>query len=230
MPFMMFGLPGAALAIYQTSPEEKKKKVTALMIAGVAASFVSGITEPMEFSFMFIAPMLFLFHSIMGGISFMLMSVLGVIVGNTGGGIIDFFIWGVFQPGSHWYWIPIVGVFYAVIYYVVFKWYLSRKNISIDVAADEEEDDATGLSVDEKMKNLATTIIDGLGGFDNIEVVNNCISRLRVDVKDMSIVNEEELKKTGCLGIVKPSESHIQVIYGPKVEKIADAVRAVLKY
>jgi len=179
---------------------------------------------------MFIAPMLFLFHSIMGGISFMLMSVLGVIVGNTGGGIIDFFIWGVFQPGSHWYWIPIVGVFYAVIYYVVFKWYLSRKNISIDVAADEEEDDATGLSVDEKMKNLATTIIDGLGGFDNIEVVNNCISRLRVDVKDMSIVNEEELKKTGCLGIVKPSESHIQVIYGPKVEKIADAVRAVLKY
>lgn len=230
MPFMMFGLPGAALAIYQTSPEEKKKKVKALMIAGVAASFVSGITEPMEFSFMFIAPMLFLFHSIMGGISFMLMSVLGVIVGNTGGGIIDFFIWGVFQPGSHWYWIPIVGVFYAVIYYVVFKWYLSRKNISIDVAADEEEDDATGLSVDEKMKNLATTIIDGLGGFDNIEVVNNCISRLRVDVKDMSIVNEEELKKTGCLGIVKPSESHIQVIYGPKVEKIADAVRAVLKY
>ena len=113
---------------------------------------------------------------------------------------------------------------------MVFKWYLSRKNNSIHVAADEEEDDATGLSVDEKMKNLATTIIDGLGGFDNIEVVNNCISRLRVDVKDMSIVNEEELKKTGCLGIVKPSESHIQVIYGPKVEKIADAVRAVLKY
>ena len=230
MPFMMFGLPGAALAIYQTSPKEKKEKVKALMIAGVAASFVSGITEPLEFSFMFMAPVLFVFHSIMGGISFMLMSVLGVIVGNTGGGIIDFFIWGVFQPGSHWYWIPIVGIPYAFIYYFVFKWYLTRKNLSIDVSDDEEEGGSASLSVDEKFRNLATTVIDGLGGFENIIVVNNCISRLRVDVKDMSLVKEDVLKKTGSLGIVKPSESHIQVIYGPKVEKIADAVRAVLKY
>lgn len=129
------------------------------MIAGVAASFVSGITEPMEFSFMFIAPMLFLFHSIMGGISFMLMSVLGVIVGNTGGGIIDFFYLGCIPTrftlvldSNRW-------SFYAVIYYVVFKWYLSRKNISIDVAADEEEDDATGLSVDEKMKILQLLLL-----------------------------------------------------------------------
>lgn len=230
MPFMMFGLPGAALAIYQTSPKEKKEKVKALMIAGVAASFVSGITEPLEFSFMFMAPVLFVFHSIMGGISFMLMSVLGVIVGNTGGGIIDFFIWGVFQPGSHWYWIPIVGIPYAFIYYFVFKWYLTRKNLSIDVSDDEEEGGSASLSVDEKFRNLATTVIDGLGGFENIIVVNNCISRLRVDVKDMSLVKEDVLKKTGSLGIVKPSEFHIQVIYGPKVEKIADAVRAVLKY
>lgn len=229
MPFMMFGLPGAALAIYQTSPEEKKKKVKALMIAGVAASFVSGITEPLEFSFMFIAPVLFLFHSIMGGISFMLMSVLGVIVGNTGGGVIDFFIWGVFQPGSKWYWIPIVGVFYAIIYYVVFKWYLTRKNISIDVSEDDDEE-MLAVGLDDRQKNTAMTIIEGLGGLDNIIVVNNCISRLRVDVKDMGLVNEDILKKTGSMGIVKPSETHIQVIYGPKVEKIADTVREVLKY
>ena len=208
---------------------QKKKKVKALMIAGVAASFVSGITEPMEFSFMFIAPMLFLFHSIMGGISFMLMSVLGVIVGNTGGGIIDFFIWGVFQPGSNWYWVIVVGVFYAVIYYSVFKWYLSKKNISIDVS-DEDDDASSNMSLDEKMVNTVNTIIEGLGGRDNIVVVNNCISRLRVDVKDMAAVNEDMLKKTGSMGIVKPSDTHIQVIYGPKVEKIADAVREVLKY
>lgn len=128
---------------------KKRRKSKALMIAGVAASFVSGITEPMEFSFMFIAPMLFLFHSIMGGISFMLMSVLGVIVGNTGEELLTS-LSGVYSNQVH------IGIgfnrwsFYAVIYYVVFKWYLSRKNISIDVAADEEEDDATGLSVDEK--------------------------------------------------------------------------------
>ncbi|MDO4466452.1 MAG: PTS transporter subunit EIIC [Bacillota bacterium] len=229
MPFMMFGLPAAALAIYQTTPYDKKAKVKALMIAGVAASFVSGITEPLEFSFMFIAPVLFVFHSIMGGISFMLMSVLGVIVGNTGGGIIDFFIWGVFQPGSNWFWIPIVGVFYAVIYYNEFKWYLSKKNISIDVS---EDDDATDdkVSISEKMAITVSTIIEALGGFDNIVVVNNCISRLRVDVKDMSLVNDEMFKKTGSMGIVKPSDKHIQIIYGPKVEKIADAVRQALKY
>ncbi|MGM9942147.1 MAG: PTS transporter subunit EIIC [Bulleidia sp.] len=228
MPFMMFGLPAAALAIYQTSPENKKEKVKALMIAGVAASFVSGITEPLEFSFMFIAPVLFVFHAVMGGISFMLMSVLGVIVGNTGGGIIDFFIWGVFQPGSNWYWIIVVGVFYAVIYYFVFKWYLSKNHISIDVA--EDDDTASVSTSGGQYTDLAVKIIDGLGGFDNIVTVNNCISRLRVDVKDMSRVNEDVLKKTGSMGIVKPSDTHIQVIYGPKVEGIADAVRDVLKY
>lgn len=229
MPFMMFGLPAAALAIYQSSPAEKKDKVKALMIAGVAASFVSGITEPLEFSFLFVAPALFVFHAIMGGLSFMLMSVLGVIVGNTGGGVIDFFIWGVFQPGSNWYWIVVVGLVFAPIYYFVFKWYLTKNNLSVDVSEDEAEDNS-GLTLDEKMQKTAVTIIEGLGGFDNITAVNNCISRLRVDVKDMSLVNEDLLKKTGSMGFVKPSATHIQVIYGPKVEGIADAVRAVMKY
>ena len=230
MPFMMFGLPAAALAIYQTSPSEKKSKVKALMLAGVAASFVSGITEPLEFSFMFIAPALFVFHSIMGGISFMLMSVLGVIIGNTGGGVIDFFIWGVFQPGSNWYWVLVIGVVYAIVYYLVFKWYLSKNNISIDVSDEDDDEETATLSLDEKQKKVAVTVIEGLGGFENIVAVNNCISRLRVDVKDMSLVNEDILKKTGSMGFARPSETHIHVIYGPKVEAIADAVREVLKY
>ena len=228
MPFMMFGLPAAALAIYQTSPEEKKAKVKALMIAGVAASLVSGITEPLEFSFMFIAPALFGFHAVMGGISFALMAALGVIIGNTGGGLIDFFIWGVFQPGSNWYWVIVVGIVYAFIYYFVFRWYLTKNNISVDVSDDDDETDSS-VSVDEKMQKTASVIIEGLGGYDNITAVNNCISRLRVDVKDMNKVSDEMLKKTGSLGIIKPSETHIQVIYGPKVEQVADAVRQVMK-
>lgn len=229
MPFMMFGLPAAAYAIYKTSPQEKKGKVKALMIAGVAASVVSGITEPLEFAFMFIAPALYLFHAIMGGISFMLMSAFGVIIGNTGGGLIDFFIWGVFQPGSNWYWILVIGPVFAIIYYYVFKWYFTKKNLSIDVAEDDDTE-VEGVSLDEKQKQLAATIIEGLGGFDNIVNVNNCISRLRVDVKDMAFVDETKLKKTGSMGIVKPSETHIHVIYGPKVEAIAASVREVLKY
>lgn len=230
MPFMMFGLPAAAYAIYKTSPKTKSNKVKALMIAGVAASVVSGITEPLEFSFMFIAPVLFLFHAVMGGISFMLMSALGVIIGNTGGGLIDFFIWGVFQPGSNWYYVIIVGPIFAIIYYYVFKWYFTKKNLSVDVAEEDESDNDSTMTLDDKQKQVAASIIEGLGGFDNIVMVNNCISRLRVDVKDMSLIDEAKLKKTGSMGIVKPSETHIHVIYGPKVEAIAASVREVLKY
>lgn len=217
MPYMLFGLPAAALAIYRTTPQDKKAKVKALMIAGVAACFVSGITEPLEFSFMFIAPALFVFHAIMGGISFMLMSLLGVIVGNTGGGFIDFLLWGVFQPGSHWYWVIVVGIPYAFIYYFVFKWYLSRKKIVVSVSDDDDSDAKSDEKTNEGKKSgsnkTALQVIVGLGGMANIVVVNNCISRLRVDVKDMSLIDEETLKKTGSLGIVKTSDTHIQVVY-----------------
>ncbi len=230
MPMMMFGLPAAALAIYRTSPEEKKPKVKALMIAGVAASVVSGITEPLEFAFMFVAPQLFLFHAVMGGISFASMAALDVIIGNTGGGLIDYFIWGVFQPGSHWYWVIVVGIPFMFIYYFVFKTYLSKKNISIEVAEDDgEEALASGLSMDGKQKARSFRIIEGLGGFDNIVEVNNCLTRLRVDLVDPSKVREDLLKKTGASGFVRPSEKHIQVIYGPKVEGIAPNVRECLK-
>lgn len=231
MPFMMFGLPGAALAIYQTSPKEKKNQVKALMIAGVAASVISGITEPLEFSFMFIAPVLYLFHAVMAGISFLLMSVLGVIIGNTGGGLIDFFVWGVFQPGSKWYMVILVGVPYFFIYYFVFKKYLTRKKMSIDVNEEIDEDEPVETPHEETGDGdpVSKKIIQGLGGKENIKVVNNCMSRLRVDLYDMSLVDEDLLKKTGSLGIVKPSDTHIQVVYGPKVEKIGDNVRKTLK-
>ena len=202
----------------------------ALMIAGVAASIVSGITEPLEFSFMFIAPPLYLFHALMGGLSFMLMSACNVIIGNTGGGLIDFLIWGVFQPGSHWYWVLITGPFFSVAYYYVFKWYLTRKQLSIDVSDEEPEQETRGSSLDEKQHILASRIIEGLGGRENIVVVNNCLTRLRVDLKDMALVSDEILKKTGAMGFVRPSDVHIQVIYGPKVEGIASHVREVLKY
>lgn len=218
MPMMMFGLPGAALAIYRTAPEEKKQKVKALMIAGVAASVVSGITEPMEFSFMFVAPVLFLFHAVMGGLSFMLMAALKVAIGNTGGGLIDYFIWGVFQPGSNWYWLLVVGPFFTVIYYYVFKTYLTKKNLSIEVSEEDDDDSAhsgSAADLDEKQKMQAARIIEGLGGLENIAAVNNCLTRLRVDVKDMALVQEDILKKTGAMGFVKPSDTHIQVIYGP---------------
>lgn len=230
MPMMMFGLPGAALAIYRTSPPEKKQKVKALMIAGVAASVVSGITEPLEFVFMFVAPQLFVFHAVMGGISFMSMAALDVIIGNTGGGLIDYLIWGVFQPGSHWYWVIVVGIPFAIVYYNVFKWYLTKKNLSIEVSdEDDEENAASGVVMGEQQMAQAYRIIEGLGGSANIKEANNCLTRLRVDIVDASLVREDILKKTGAMGFIRPSETHIQVVYGPKVEAIAANVRECLR-
>ena len=230
MPFMMFGLPAAAYAIYKVSPKEKQPKVKALMIAGVAASVVSGITEPLEFAFMFIAPQLFIFHAVMGGISFGLLSLLNVGIGNTGGGIIDFLIYGVLVPNSNWYIVILVGIVFATIYYLVFKWYFSSRNLSIDVNEDDaKEENVLGGKNSQGTTALATKIIEGLGGFDNILSVNNCITRLRVDVKDMSLINEPLLKTTGSMGIVKPSATHIHVIYGPKVEKVAKQVKEAMK-
>ena len=230
MPFMMFGLPAAAYAIYKTSPKEKQPKVKALMIAGVAASIVSGITEPLEFAFMFIAPPLFVFHAVMGGISFGVLSLLGVAIGNTGGGIIDFLIYGVLVPGSKWYMVILLGIVFAATYYFVFKWYFTKKNLSIDVSDDEEVvEQASSDAKSNAITAIGARIIEGLGGHGNIVAVNNCISRLRVDVKDMSLVNESILKSTGSMGIVKPSDTHIHVVYGPKIEKVAKQVKEAMK-
>lgn len=230
MPFMMFGLPTAAYAIYKTTPSNKKTKVKALMIAGAAAAFVTGITEPIEFSFLFIAPILFVFHAIMAGISFALMSLFGVGIGNTGGGLIDFILYGVLVNGSKWYMVVIVGLFYVPIYYFTFKWYLTKKSISIDTSDDELDNkrNQSTSNISQIDESIEMLIISGLGGRDNIEVVNNCLTRLRVDLIDKSKVDRNLLKATGALGFVDSSDTHIQVIYGPKVEKLASLVRDVL--
>lgn len=231
MPFMMYGLPAAAYAIYKTTPQEKKTKVKALMIAGAAAAFVTGITEPLEFSFLFIAPILYLFHAFMAGLGFFLMSAFDVGIGNTSGGFIDFILYGVLVENSKWYMEIVVGIFYAPIYYYVFKWYLSRKKISIDTS-DEFLDTANNANTNDKLtadeNSLEVRIINALGGKENIEVVNNCLTRLRVDLKKVSIIDQEVLKTTGALGVVINSDTHVQVIYGPKVEKIATLVREAL--
>lgn len=229
IPYMVFGLPAAALAIYKTTKVEKKKAVKALLVAGVLASFTTGITEPLEFAFLFVAPVLFIFHSIMAGLSFMLMALLNVGIGNTQGGVIDLIVYGVMVPGSNWIYTVIVGVFYAAIYYFVFKWYLTKKNIEIEASDEQVEDEKSNslegsVSKDEKSER----IIAGLGGRENIVEVNNCFTRLRVDIKDINNIDEDLLKKTGASGFVKVSDTHIQVIYGPKVDTIASSIKGIL--
>ena len=227
--FMLFGLPAAALAIYRSTPSDRRDRVKALVIAGGVTAFVSGITEPLEFSFLFVAPVLYAFHSVMAGLSFMLTHMLGVSIGGTGGGIIDFFIWGVLQPGSKWYMILPLGVVYFFAYYFVFYKYLTAKHITIDAPDDSAEVTQQAEVAEGTMTPQLTYIVEGLGGVDNIVNINNCITRLRVDVKDMSLIDEDMLKKSGSMGVKKMSDTHVHVIYGPAVENIATQLHAALK-
>lgn len=225
IPYMVFGLPAAALAIYRTTDSSRKKAVKALLIAGVLASFTTGITEPLEFAFLFVAPLLFVFHSFMAGLSFMLMDILNVGIGNTQGGIIDLLVYGIMVPGSNWIYTVIVGLAYAGIYYFTFKWFLTKKNIQIEASDDEGDDSSSNKGIPNEK---AEAIILGLGGRENIVEINNCFTRLRVDIRNIKNTDEEKLRKTGASGFVKVSDTHIQVIYGPKVDVIASAVKEAI--
>ena len=227
IPYMVFGLPAAAYAMYKTAPEGKKKTTEALLIAGVLASMTTGITEPLEFTFMFIAPVLFVFHSIMAGISFLLMDLLNVGIGNTQGGLIDLLVYGVLVPGSNWYYTVVVGLAYSVIYYFTFKYYFQVKNIVLDGGTED--------TVEEKKPTLtkndkALIIVDGLGGNGNIISVDNCFTRLRLELKDVKKIDEVKLKSTGAVGVKRVSDTQLQVIYGPKANIIAGGVKEVLGY
>jgi len=229
IPVMVFGLPAAALAMYQTASEREKPAAEALLIAGVLACFTTGITEPLEFTFLFIAPLLYVFHSLMAGLSFMLMQILGVGIGNTQGGIIDLFVYGILVPGSRWYWTVIVGTFYAGAYYTVFKWYFTKHSTALTFGdSGESSKDNSGKKSDKTSFEKAQIIVKALGGEGNIEVVDNCFTRLRVDLLDTSVIDEKALKGTGAAGVKVLSKTQAQVIYGPQVNIIASEVKEYL--
>lgn len=230
IPVMIFGLPAATLAMYRTAKPENKQRIKGILTAGALASLVTGITEPLEFSFLFVAPILYVIHSILSGISFMLSHMLGVAVGNTQGGVIDLVVFGMLQPNTKWIITLIIGVIYGVIYYFVFKIIIEKMNLKTPGREDDLEFDEENLVTDSNdFDAKAVQIIKYLGGKENIETVNNCFTRLRVVVKDMSLVQEGLFKKTGAAGVVKPSATDIQVIYGPSVSSIKLAVAKELK-
>ncbi|MEO1771542.1 PTS transporter subunit EIIC [Candidatus Enterococcus ferrettii] len=227
-PFMVFGLPAACYAMYKTSYLTQRPKIKGMLIAAAATSFVTGITEPIEFAFIFISPILWVFHAFMSGLSFMIMNLLGVAVGNAGGGMIDLAIFGILQGTyTRWYLVVALGLVYAVVYYFVFKYVIERFDIKTpgrskdDVLEDADEEVAGS--------ELGSLIMQALGGFDNIKEIDNCISRLRLVLEDTSIINEQRLKKTGSMGIVRIDEKNLQVVYGGKVENAARSLKNEMK-
>ena len=225
-PFMVFGLPAACYAMYKTALPKNKQKVKGILLAAGLTSLFTGITEPIEFSFFFISPLLWLFHAFMAGMSFLINTLLGVCIGNAGGGLIDLMLFGVLRgPQTKWLLNVVIGLIYAMIYFFVFKWAIVKFNIKTPGREDETDE---VVDTDE-VTELGNGIMDALGGKENILEIDNCISRLRLVLKDTSIVNDALLKRTGSLGIIKINENNIQVVYGTKVEKAAAELKRAVK-
>ncbi|MDE3840789.1 PTS glucose transporter subunit IICBA [Bacillus methanolicus] len=224
-PFMMFGLPAAALAIYHEARPERKKVVGGLMASAALTSFLTGITEPIEFSFLFVAPMLFAIHTIFAGLSFMTMHLLNVKIGMTfSGGLIDYILFGLINPQTNaWLVIP-VGLVFAVIYYFGFRFAIRKFNLMTPgrEAAEEEVEESKGEAGD-----LAYNILEAMGGKENISHLDACITRLRVSVNDVKNVDKEQLKKLGAAGVLEVG-NNIQAIFGPRSETIKGQMKDIM--
>lgn len=218
MPTFIFGLSGAALAIYKSAFLENRKKIKGLLISAVIASAIGGITEPIEFIFLFIAPILYLFHAFMTGLGFMIMGLLKVAIGNTDGNIIDLFIFGILQGSwTKWFYVIPVGIIWFFIYYFVFKWYIEKYDVPTP-GRDNSKEAKKVMESGDINNYTAKIMLNALGGKENIISLDNCITRLRLVVKNSDIINIEEVKEAGAINVIKLSKTTVQVIVGPKVQ------------
>lgn len=217
---MMFGLPGAAFAMYKCVDKSKRKTYGGLFLGVALTSFITGITEPLEFMFLFVSPLLYVFHSFLDGVSFFVADMLNISIGNTfSGGFIDFLLFGVLQGNAktNWMLVPVVGVIWFLLYYFSFKFFITKFNIMTPGRGDDETAESTqnSLTTKESMKEAAIQIIAALGGQENLEEIDACITRLRVSVKDKDKVDREELKRIGATAVLEVSGG-VQAIFGAK--------------
>ena len=233
-PFMMFGLPGAALAMYQCAKPEKKKVAGGLLLSAALTAFLTGITEPLEFTFIFVALPMYAVHCVLAGLSFMLMHILNVGVGMTfSGGLIDLVLFGVMQGNAktHWMWVVVVGAVYFVLYYLIFRFMISKFDYKTPGRDDAEEvklytradvnarSAASGSTAPAGDDPVSALIVEGLGGAANLSDVDCCATRLRCTVKDAALVRQDVLKASGASGVICKGNG-VQVVYGPKVAVI----------
>ena len=232
-PFMMFGLPGAALAMYQCAKPEKKKAAGGLLLSAALTAFLTGITEPLEFTFIFVALPMYAVHCVLAGLSFMLMHILNVGVGMTfSGGLIDLVLFGVMQGNAktHWVWVVVVGAVYFVLYYIIFRFMISKfdyktpgrddaEEVKLYTRADVNARNAASSSVPAGNDPVSAMIVEGLGGVANLADVDCCATRLRCTVNDAALVKQDVLKASGASGVICKGNG-VQVVYGPKVAVI----------
>lgn len=238
-PLMIFGLPGAALAIYKTAKPEKRKAVSGLLLSATLTSMITGITEPIEFTFLFVAPVLYGIHCVLAGLAYMLMHLFNVGVGMTfSGGLIDMFLFGIMQGNrkTSWIWIVVVGVVYFIVYYFLFTLLIKKMDLKTpgrddsdevklynrsDVEAKKGKNDWQNdkSANEEAADKISQMICNGLGGKKNISDVDCCATRLRCTVFKSELVNDDILKASGASGVIHKGNG-VQIIYGPKVTVI----------
>lgn len=231
MPAFLGGLPGAALAMYHCAKPENRHKIKGLLISGVIACVVGGTTEPLEFLFLFVAPVLYAIHALLTGLGFTVMAVLGVTIGNTDGNVIDFVVFGILHGlSTKWYLVPVVAAIWFAVYYAIFRFAILRFNIKTPgretETASAAEKSVGGLTG--KSGYNVPAILAALGGADNIVSLDNCITRLRLSVKDMSLVDSAALKANRAIGIVQLNQHNLQVVIGPQVQSVKDEMTELM--
>ena len=254
-PFMMFGLPAAALAMYHTAAPAKRKVVGSLLASAAVTALLTGITEPLEFTFLFVAPVLYGVHCVLAGLSFMLMDILNVFIGMTfSGGLIDFTLFGLLPAGAgvptNWIRLILVGIVYAVVYYFLFLFLIKKFNLKTPGRDESEEEvklysksdyqakagipqadinekSAKSTGKGNEIQENAPAVLAALGGEENIVSVDACITRLRVEVKDKANVNKDQLKALGAAGVVEVGNG-IQAIFGAKADAYKNEIKNIL--
>ncbi|MCE5575313.1 PTS transporter subunit IIABC [Staphylococcus pseudintermedius] len=224
-PFMMFGLPAAAYAIYRQARPERKKIVGGLMLSAALTSFLTGITEPLEFSFLFVAPILYVLHVLLAGTSFLVMHLLDVKIGMTfSGGFIDYILYGLLNwDRTHALYVIPVGIVYAIIYYFLFIFVIKHMNLKTPGREDEVAE-----TRDTSVERLPFDVLDAMGGKDNVKHLDACITRLRVEVLDKAKVDVNALKELGAAGVLEVG-NNMQAIFGPKSDQIKHDMALIMK-
>jgi glucose PTS system EIICBA or EIICB component len=225
-PVMLFGLPAAALAMYHVAKPEKKKLVAGIFAGGALTSALTGITEPLEFTFLFLSPVLFLIHAVLDGLSFVILTWLDIHIGYTfSGGFIDFFLFGILPGKEPWWLVILVGLVFAVLYYFIFRFFIVKFDLKTPGREDTEENgNEEKVSVGD---DLPYNILEAMGGKENIAHLDACITRLRVQVNDIHNVDKEELKKLGAAGVLEVG-NNIQAIFGPKSDTLKSQIQDIM--
>ncbi len=231
-PVMMFGLPGAALAMYHTAKTNKKKIAASLLFAAALCSFLTGVTEPLEFSFMFLAPVLYVVHALLTGISCFIVALLPARAGfNFSAGLIDYVLSFKAPMALNPLLLIPVGLVFFVVYYLIFRFLITKFKFMTPGREDDDitEDEKHITLSNSNFASVAAVILEGLGGKNNITSLDNCITRLRIEIKDYTAVDEKKIKSSGISGIVRPNKTSIQVIVGTQVQFVADELKKMLK-